>query len=239
MQHDTMDCEPIGQITKGIQPNTLVQYAIDFLQQQLPAWRDDPNRKPELTEIRLTSQLSKHLNPLAQMIQFTTEEPQDGRYSIDLSVAPIKVMFIDGWQYTNYDCFLYIECKRLPTPTPPKAREREYVTGGKTKRSGALQRFKLGLHAHKHNLTVVIGYVQKRSCAEWYRTINYWINDLIVGNEQDDCDWHDGEQLGQYAEDQRGLARCESDHQRQNGNDIHIVHLWIDMCSICKALCNL
>jgi len=229
MQYDAMDCEPIGRITKGIELNTLVLRTIAFMQQQLPAWRDDPNRKSEQAENRLTAQLSKFLNRHASMILFTAQEPQSGSCSIDLSVTLINTMFIDGRQYTYYDCFLYIECKRLPTP-PPKKREREYVTGGNTSRSGALQRFKLGLHARDHNRTVVIGYVQKRSCAEWHRTINSWIDDLINGNEQDDCDWHEGEQLKGYAEDPQGLARCESLHPRQGKQDIRVIHLWVDMC---------
>lgn len=227
MRHDAMNSESIGRITTGIQPNTLVEHAIDFLQQHLPAWRDDPYRHPEQAENRLTAQLPKYLNRFATMFCFYPQEPQPGSFSVDLAVTPINVSFVDGQKFTYYDCFLYIECKRLPAPAP-KAREKEYVTGI-TKNSGAIQRFKLGMHSRERNITVIIGYVQQGSFAEWHNTINSWIDDLIAGNTQDGCSWHEGEQLAAYTEYPQGLARCESNNLRDNASIIHIVHLWIGM----------
>lgn len=227
MRYNAVDDEPIGRITNGVQPNTLVKHAIAFLQHHLPEWRDDPHRASEQAEDRLTAQLPKYLNRHALMFQFNQQEPQPGSRSVDLAVTPIDVGFFDGQRLTYYDCFLYIECKRLPTPAP-QTREQEYVTGH-TKHSGAVQRFKLGVHGREHNTTVIIGYVQQGACAEWYQTINGWIDDLIVGNIQDGCTWRSGEQITNYTEDPRGLARSESLHPRNDAQDIHIIHLWIDM----------
>jgi len=88
MQHDEMDSEPIGRISSGIQPNTLVQHTIAFLQQHLPDWRDDPHRPPEQAEDRLTAQLPKYLNRHSIMFQFFSQEPQPGSHSVDLAVTP-------------------------------------------------------------------------------------------------------------------------------------------------------
>jgi len=209
---------PIGRITTGIQPNTLVMRTIDFLCQRLPEWRDD-DRPLDESENRLTAQLPKFLNRHAESFQFYTQEPQRGSFSVDLSVTPYD---------DYYKCFFYIECKRLPTPSP-KGREREYVTGGEGKRSGGIQRFKLGLHGPEHNIAAIIGYVQNESCEFWYETINSWIDDLIAGIALDGSVWCDGENLTQYTEDTRGIARCESLHPRNNSDDIRIIHLWINM----------
>ncbi len=50
-----------GLLTSGIEPNTdkLVLKTISFIYQQLPRWRDDPNRPDEQSEDKLNLQLCK------------------------------------------------------------------------------------------------------------------------------------------------------------------------------------
>jgi hypothetical protein len=170
------------------------------------------------------------------MIYFHSQEPQSGSHSVDLSVIPKEPIIIEGKRYTYNTPFLLIEAKRLPTPPKKGRHEYEYVTG-LNKQRGGIQRFKLGVHGAEHNCVVIVGYVQKNSCAEWYKTINAWITDLVSGKLKDDCTWCDGEQLKCFSEDvQRGVARCESLHPRCNqAQDLLIYHIWISMTPVRPA----
>ena len=71
-----------GRITRGIDPGTLAMKTLAFVQQQLPKWRDNPNRSEVDAEEELNSQLCKHLNVAAPrefpMVHFSHEERQRG-----------------------------------------------------------------------------------------------------------------------------------------------------------------
>src|SRR4051794_19663615 len=72
---------------------------LNFIADELPRWRDRPERKPEASETVLTSQLCAHLNSVSRhsngwdMLQFRVEESDEesrGR-KIDLIAAPCGV----------------------------------------------------------------------------------------------------------------------------------------------------
>lgn len=225
--------EPFGRITSGIQLGELTSKTISFVRQQLPAWRDDPERPDDLSEPALNQQLVKFLDSHARndfaMVRFDHEEIEPKRRSVDFSASPIETMAIGAKQYTIYNPFLVFECKRLPAPS--KKREKEYITGGK-ERSGGIQRFKLGLHGAKLNLVGMIGYIQKSSLRDWHSQINEWISELSNGEIDDGCKWDDNEKLQELEEDMRGgIANCRSVHNRTDGvsDEITIQHLWIAM----------
>lgn len=226
-----------GRITSGIQPGGVKQKTLEFIQRQLPAWRDDPHRLQTDAEEELNSQLCKFLNHSARrefpMVLFEREERQTKRRRVDLSasVSPLEsnCAVIEGKTHTIYDPFLVLECKRLPAPE--RRREREYVVGTKTT-SGGLQRFKLGLHGAKLRAAGMIAYVQNHSLSEWFSTINGWIDELT---ESDDPAWSNDDRLRNLAVDAAGrAARCESLHSRVDSESpqIHFTHLWIDMRDI-------
>ena len=98
---------------------------IEFIADELPRWRDHPERKPETSETALTDQFCDHLNSAARTsdgwsrIQFRTEVPDEVRpgRAIDLAPKPCgAVLVIEGRRHTQFDTLLPIECKRLPTP---------------------------------------------------------------------------------------------------------------------------
>jgi len=230
--------QPIGRITSGIQTGTLILKTIDFVQQHLSAWRDDPDRPEKLSEPSLNQQLVKFLDSRARndfpMVRFDHEEQEPKRRSVDFSASPspFEAMVIGERLHTIYDPFLVFECKRLPPP-PSKDREIEYVTGGKNNKSGGIQRFKLGLHGAKLNMVGMIGYVQERSTVDWYRQINSWISELASGVREDCCIWKDSEQLQEFNRDERsGIANCRSVHDRignVSSSELIIHHLWVAM----------
>lgn len=224
----------INRITSGIDQKTLVLKTINFVQQQLPSWRDDPDRPHELSENRLNLQLCKFLDSRAReafpMVRFDHEEYQAGQSSADMSASPTKQMFIKSSLHTIYDPVLIIECKRLPAPS--KAREKEYVTGGEN-RSGGIQRFKLGLHGAGVEVVAMIGYVQGKSARYWKVAVNKWISELSIKPSTDKCVWKDDEKLNLIEEDlSKGLSSYHSVHRRTGSrlnSEILIQHLWIAM----------
>ncbi len=224
-----------GRITSGIGHRTLSLRTIDFVRQQLPAWRDDPNRPDEESEPKLNMQLCKFLDSRARndfpMVRFDHEEYQGGHRSVDLSASPVETVVIGARQHTIYEPILVLECKRLPAPS--RDRQREYITGGTEHQSGGIQRFKMGLHGADLDIAAMIGYVQERSVDEWHREINGWISELCNGTMEDGCVWRRSELLELQGKDTpNGIARYRSVHRR-NGHiscsEILIHHLWIAM----------
>jgi hypothetical protein len=226
-----------GKITSGIKLRAFQLAIINFVFQQLPYWRDDPDRTDGKSEPVLNPQLSKFLNsPNTRknfpMVCFSHEEPQYGSRVVDISALPSEKVTIEAKEYSKYDTVLVFECKRLPAPSLD--REKEYVTGNKpNKISGGIQRFKLGMHGAKHKLAAMIGYVQDKSSHYWQNKVNEWILELVSKPIGDGCIWTANETLNMIEEDiSKGIASYCSIHNRTNGvanNKIELYHLWIAM----------
>ena len=226
-----------GRLEPEIQlPWTARYELLDFIADELPRWRDRPERRPETSETALTGQLCAHLNSAARFsdgwsrVQFGTEvrdEVHRGR-AIDLAARPCgAVIIIEGRRHTQFDMLLPIECKRLPTPRDGDRDEREYVvTGSGT--TGGIQRFKLGYHGAAHRVAAMIAYVQQLDFAHWLIEINGWIRALSA---ERDSAWSDSDLLEQDKEDSaRGLCILRSQHQRGGGSEeCDLRHLWVKM----------
>jgi hypothetical protein len=217
-------------------PATSLMAILDFVAEQLPAWRDRPGRPQEQSETALTAQLSAHLNSVARhskgwdVLQFRTEVPderQKGR-RVDLAPTPCgATLCVEGRSYNDFDTLLPIECKRLPTPKDRDRDEREYVIhrAGST---GGVQRFKEGHHGAAHRLGAMIGYVQEGTTKAWADRVAAWITDLaqsgVAGWSADDllqAERHD---------DASRMATFRSSHRRKKGlPGIELKHIWISM----------
>jgi hypothetical protein len=204
-----------------------------FIEDHLAAWRDDPDRRAAERERDLNSQLCKFLNVVARqsdfaMVHFHHEEPQGQSHSADFSANPSNAGWIEGRQYTKYDPILVMEGKRLPTPG--SGREREYVASPRgEKPGGGIQRFKLGLHGAQLSVAGMVGYVQAHACADWFATINHWIDDLASSG---DPLWSTDDRLDRFIVDAGShVSRCESEHTRSSAasRTLRLVHLWLEM----------
>jgi hypothetical protein len=223
-----------GRIISGIQPGTLEARTIEYIRRELSAWRDDPNRPPEESERQLNSQLCKFLAARAReqfpMACFHHEEPQSGRCSADLAVSPAETIWVGSRPHTVYHPFLVIECKRLPAPSPD--REREYVTGGE-KRSGGIQRFKLGLHGADLGQAAMVGYLQHGTLDGWLARINGWIAELAASPEADGCEWTCEDKLRRQARNvPSAVPDIRSSHHRTGSSPSQLIvlhHLWVQM----------
>jgi hypothetical protein len=226
-----------GKLAPEVQLPGTARYALlDFIAQELPRWRDHPERKPETSETALTGQLCDHLNSAARTsagwsrVQFRTEvrdEVRPGR-AIDLAPKPCAaVLIIEGRRHTQFDTLLPIECKRLPTPKEKDRDEREYVVTA-TASTGGIQRFKFGYHGAAHRVAAMIAYVQEQTFSHWLAQVNIWIGDL---SSQTDSAWSVSDGLKPLKDNPTaGLCTLHSQHQRGGGlEEIDLHHLWIRM----------
>jgi len=189
-----------------------------------------PGRPPVAGEEELNGQLCKYLNAAARrenfsMAYFHHEERQTGKRRVDLSALPPDPAVIEGRSYSILDPFLVLEGKRLPAPT--RDREREYVTGS-DKKSGGIQRFKLGLHGALLSHASMIGYVQRDSFDDWFASINVWINELAEAS----AEWSREDCLAELTADPTNrVASCVSLHGRVDAQtaQVQLSHLWVDM----------
>ena len=209
---------------------------MDFIAQELPRWRDHPDRPNEHAETKLTEHLCDHLNSAAyhstdwSHIQFRTEtgdETHVGR-KIDLTPKPRgAALVIEGRRHSQFDALFPIECKRLPTPKEKDRDEREYVIT-EPGTTGGIQRFKFGHHGATHKFAAMIAYVQEQSFAHWLSQVNGWIGGLsaTLGSA-----WSSADALQQMTDNSvAGLCMLNSRHQRAGGlEDCELRHVWIRM----------
>lgn len=226
-----------GGLSAGLhRPATWLLALIDFIVEQLPVWRDRPDRSSENSETHLTSQLCAHLNSATRkaagwdVLQFRTEEPDEVKRGrrIDLVPAPSgEVFWIEGRRYSDFDPLLPIECKRLPTPSAAGRDKREYLRTaiGST---GGVQRFKAGQHGARHAVGAVIGYVQSGDIADWVTRINAWVNTFVRAGV---FGWTAGDRLTLNRHDAASrVAVLGSVHTRENDlPTITLRHLWIEI----------
>jgi hypothetical protein len=224
-----------GSLIPNVQrPATFFYELLEFITDELPRWRDRPERKKETAETALTSQLCAHLNSAARhtydFLQFRIEEPDElvkGR-KIDLVPAPCGAkVWVDGRSYVDFEPFLPIECKRLPTPKDSNRDEREYVFN-KHATTGGIQRFKAGHHGARHPLGAMIAYVQQETISFWKEQVGKWINELAEAGQKG---WTANDLLHLEKNDiLRRIAVLKSSHTRENGlSELKLRHLWIEM----------
>ena len=217
-------------------PSTAKLEIVGFIAQELPRWRDHPDRPNKEGETTLTEHLCDHLNSAAyhstewSHVQFRTEtgdETRGGR-KIDLAVKPRGVaLIIEGRRHSQFDALFPIECKRLPTPKDADRDEREYVVTNPGT-TGGIQRFKFGYHGAAHKFAAMIAYVQAETFSLWLTQVNGWIRSL---SGTPDAVWNESEVLQPLSEDSvAGLCALSSRHHRGSSlGECELRHLWIRM----------
>lgn len=226
-----------GSLAQDLQPKGLsLRVVLDFVESELPRWRDDADRTAETAETALTSNLAAYMNNVARhsqgldILQFRTEVPDEickGR-AIDLAPAPCgTIVWVNGRRYTYSDILMPIECKRFPIPMDKGRDKREYVVSA-LKTTGGIQRFKAGHHGGAHLIGAMIGYIQAESAPVWFERVSNWIEDLSKSGEPG---WSRNDLL--YSEREgSGVHKYRSLHNRENSlPDIELQHLWINMNS--------
>jgi hypothetical protein len=217
-------------------PGTAKIELVEFIEQELPRWRDHPDRPHAEAEAVLTEHLCDHLNSAVydseawSHVQFRTEivDETDGGRKIDLAVKPRrKSIVIEARRHSLFDALFPIECKRLPTPHGKNRDEREYVIT-RNGTTGGIQRFKFGHHGAAHKFAAMIGYVQAKAFSEWLTVMNGWIVSLSAEPESV---WTDADCLRSSHENSAGkVYTALSNHERPDGlGPCELRHLWVSM----------
>lgn len=226
-----------GQLDRDIHlPSTVKLELVGFIAEELPRWRDHPDRPAAFGETTLTEHLCDHLNSAVHNssvwshVQFRAETGDEtcGGRKIDLTVKPRAAAFIiEGRRHSQFEALFPIECKRLPTPKGKERDEREYVTN-EPGTTGGIQRFKFGYHGAAHSFAAMIAYVQGQSFSHWMTQVNCWIRDLA---ERPHSCWRDSDVLHLVADNSATeVITLKSQHWRTGGlADCELHHLWIRM----------
>lgn len=236
MLADNIPLVDAGRLDREIHlPSEAKLELVNFIAEELPRWRDHPDRPHRESETGLTEHLADHLNSATAYshewshVQFrceTSDEAKPGR-KIDLTIKPkAAVIHIAGRRHTQFDALFPIEAKRLPTPREKDRDEREYVITepGST---GGIQRFKFGQHGSKHDFAAMIGYVQEGTFEGWLDKLNGWIRQLA---NQSPTVWSFDDTLECVGSDLREqMYSLKSRHTRSGLNSCALRHLWIQM----------
>ena len=211
---------------------------VGLIEQELLVWRDRPLRPPFQDEPKLNQSLCLHLDGAARhqgfdSIRFVQEGIQAGSRRTDIGVMMPGTINVEGREYHDLVQLLPIECKRLPTPPDKRRSDCEYVHGLTGHRTGAIERFKHGLHGPTNPRAMIIAYVQDESFKHWQTAINHRIRKM-ASDDTDGGLWKPAELLS--TEDSVPTAIClklDSHHQRLQppslGSHVSIEHLWIRM----------
>lgn len=224
-----------GQLDRDILlPDTAKLELVGFIAEELPRWRDHPDRPAAAAETRLTEYLCGYLNSAVHNsstwdhIQFQAETIDEtrGERKIDLSVKPrAAALIIEGRRHSQFESLFPIECKRLPTPIKNGRDKREYVTN-EPGTTGGIQRFKFGFHASKHSFAAIIAYVQDQSFSYWTDQVNDWIRELA---DDISSKWNCSDLL-QLVDENTEVRMLHSEHQREGClGKIELRHLWISI----------
>lgn len=211
---------------------------VSFIERELPIWRDRPNSSQFSDEPTLNQTLCLHLNSATRhqnfdAIQFLQEPLQSTGRRADIGVMPRGTIMVEGRSYEDYEQLLPIECKRLPTPTDKRRSDCEYVHGLPGHRTGAIERFKHGLHGPQNPRALIIAYVQAESFAHWLTTINERLSKL-ANEGSDDGIWAPAEILSKVATAfSADIQRLVSRHRRSKPpahfSVVDIEHFWLHM----------
>ena len=211
---------------------------VAFIERELPVWRGRPNRPPLTDEPNLNQTLCLHLNSASRRqsfdaVQFLQEPLQSSARRGDIGVMPLGLIVVEGRTYEDFEQLLPIECKRLPTPPDSRRGDVEYVHGLAGHRTGAIERFKHGLHGPTNRRALIIAYVQAESFNHWLTIINARLA-LLAENGTDDGLWHPAEVLS-CGSVTKGvdIQKLASNHRRlvppSSSNAVDMEHLWLRM----------
>lgn len=210
---------------------------VAFIDHHLPVWRDRADRPPVTDEPRLNETLCDHLDCAARhsfdVIRFSHEPYQTPGRAADLAVKPGRQIVVEGIGYSEFEQLLPIECKRLPTPADNRRSDCEYVHGLEGHRTGAIERFKHGLHGPSNNRALIVAYVQGNDFKHWEGVINQRLQKQ-ANDGVDQGLWAPFEILTTVpSKTSTGCQKFESIHRRVQppaaSPQVKIEHLWVSM----------
>jgi len=218
----------------GPEANSSIMDVVTFVESHLALFSERYTGSNIKNENGLNQELCKLLNAYARIecrffffekeFMENVEKGNSPKVDFGVLVFPINSEF-----YNAYESFFSMEAKRLGQTK--KTREKEYLIGreedGKYKHCGGVERFKMAIHGKNLQFGAMIGYVQANDFHYWQRTIDGWIDELVVGKLSSCSLWSEKDKL-QLLNQTASTAKYRSENSRQNGSII-LFHLWVNL----------
>jgi hypothetical protein len=193
-----------------LEPNTLIQELVNYIEQELPNFKDSQefvvNLRKKKNENQHSGALCLYMTNLCKSkFNFQRETSQKGSRTIDIGI------------YKGSNLIFTVEAKLLPTPPDPERNEYEYVYG----KGAGIQRFKDGHHGvdeiddniYENGL---IAYITESDFSFWYGKVNQWISD---------ANWNDAEKL--ETDYFKHIGKLKSKHERLDSSEVLLHHFWV------------
>ncbi len=227
----------LGKITKHVMPNASISAVVKFVEQHLPEfaikainYRGEKNLTDYLFKL-----LSLYTHQEYCAFRFSKDDPQDIRNgncaTVDIGVQSNEKngIIIDSKGYRNDESFFSFEAKRLKRMS--KQREQEYLVGryyeNRYLETGGVERFKKEIHGKQLKFSGMIGYMQEQDYTFWHKTLNSWIDELIINDGLSEATWNEEDKL--IEENINVTARYKSINQRITKEKIILYHLWVNL----------
>ncbi len=224
-----------GAITSGIENEHSLKAVITFIKEHFRTFAEDNKGSLDMNEKGLSQKLCIALNRKAKKHPFFFHseymENVDSGNSPQVDIGTLseeEKIVISDREYNEDDSFFSIEAKRLPTPG--KNREKEYVVGLDSP-SGAMERFKKGIHGPHLKYAAIIAYVQNETFEHWFLKINSWIEELASDMLQ--TLWTNKDKIEKADETDKLIIHLLSENSRiidgVNLDDIKLFHFWVNL----------
>lgn len=225
-----------GNISEGPEPDDSVKAVIEFIKTNFKEFAEINKSTKAKNEKGLNQKLCIYLNrklntePFFFQHEFIENVESGISPQVDIgTIAKEENVGTFENQYVNDDSFFSFEAKRLPQEK--KEREKEYVTGQQSS-TGAMERFKKGIHGSRLKFAAIIGYVQRENFEHWFLKINSWIEELAVDEKQPI--WTNDDKLEKKSSSMNDLViELTSENSRSiigNQTDkIKIFHFWVNL----------
>lgn len=236
MLSDSLIPKSSGIISSGIEPKDSLKAVIAFLKEQCRIFATLNTGATEMNEKGLSQKLCILLNRKAKNYPFFfhpeyMEDVNSGRSpQVDIgTISDDEKIEISDRVYSEEDSFFSLEAKRLPTLGTN--REKEYATGYDSI-SGAMERFKKGVHGSRLKFAAIIGYVQAKTFEHWFLEVNSWIAQLA--NDENQTLWTNNDSIEKISNDHDSfLIELTSENSRyfdgMEKEKIRIFHFWINL----------
>lgn len=195
---------------KVLQPNTLIQELVNYIEEQLPDFKNSDEFIQNLTKKKNENQHSLAFclfmtNLCKSKFNFQRENAQKGSFTIDIGV------------YAGANLIFTIEAKLLPTPISSSRQEHEYVYG----KGAGIQRFKDGHHGVDNmdcyiDENALIAYITEQDFSNWYSKVNQWVLD---------ANWDKSELL--QKDYFSTIGKLNSQHKRNDETFVKLHHFWV------------
>ncbi|WP_405572959.1 hypothetical protein [Winogradskyella sp. Asnod2-B02-A] len=222
--HNSISNIPNPSIKKGSIHTKLIEFIEATLYKFQNQFKGEINTSEEVLNEHLGKTFSYYSKTHPFIFQAETIQKQKKGQNRKVDIGVFK-------HYADHNPFFTIEAKRLSNSIRNN-RKKEYVVGDDpTKFTGGIERFKHNLHGVNLSNSAIIGYVQNEDLKFWYKSVNEWILELILGKIKSPLKWNFNDALYNTCNfaDLR-CAKFNSESEKIDKTRISLSHYFVNLC---------